>query len=90
MTSSHKQHAPADRLAAIRVARAILGGDAEAAHAAALGPGTCPACVTIAAGQLGLVLLAQMTGRAGIDGELHRRLLAALDEGEGELRGVSN
>ena len=91
MTSRHVRPAIADQRAVLAVAANILAGaEPEAAHEAATPPGTCPACVAVAAVQLGFALCTAQAGLDFITEELHAQLLSLVQHAEAELRAAGN
>jgi hypothetical protein len=94
MTSDHDPARPAiaDQRATLAAARAILASDPDAAHQAAES-GSCPACTVIASLQLGFALAAATaTGEPFVTpgGQLHARLLAAINTAQRELDSAPN
>ena len=91
MTGRHVRPAVADQRAVLAVAANILAGaEPEAAHEAATPPGTCPACVAVAALQLGFALCVSLAGLDFITEELRVQLLANVEHAAAELEGGQN
>ena len=91
MTSRHVRPAIADQRAVLAVAANVLtGAEPEAAHEAAVPPGTCPACVAVAALQLGFALCVSLAGQDFMTEELRVQLLASVEHAAAELEGGQN
>jgi hypothetical protein len=91
VTTKHAQPAPADQRAVIACAKAVLASNPAAAHKAASPPGTCPACVVIAAVQLGFALCASLTDSFPfVTDELHARLAELVEHAAAELAAAPN
>ena len=91
MTSRHVRPAIADQRAVLAVAAKILTGvEPAAAHDAAMPPGTCPACVAVAALQLGFALCISLAGLDFMTEELRVQLLANVQHTAAELEGGQN
>ncbi len=91
MTGRHVRPAIADQRAVLAVAAAILTGDDPAVvHGRAMPPGTCPACVAVAAVQLGFALCVSLAGQDFISDQLHAQLLTSVQHAEADLRAAGN
>ena len=90
----HDRVFPEVQRAVLDAARAILGGDPDAAHEAAdraCGLGGCPPCEIVCALQLGFALVARFTGeKMFVSESLRLQLAAAIDAAQAELDSSAN
>ena len=91
MTSRHVRPAIADQRAVLAVAANILtGADPAVVHDRATPPGTCPACVAVAALQFGFALCVSLAGQDFMTEDLRVQLLASVQHAAAELEGGQN
>lgn len=90
MTGRHIRPAISDQRAVVATALAVLARDPDAAHRAAVPPGTCHACVVIASLELGYAMCASLAGQPFVTGELHARLVELVRHAQAELEGGAN
>jgi hypothetical protein len=88
---SHDRPAPADMLASLAAARAILAGAVPATVHQMLDQGGCPACTAAAGMSFMIAVISTLQGDTLAVSEGTRRLiLAATDSAEADLRAAGN